>query len=149
MTKCPRITLPILILLALLSSCHKDNSPKPPVTTVPPNDSTAIGTMKINLALPSGSNIANSELIISETSGKVLLDTVAAQGTTIIATLQTNATLVDLTYVAFQQIDSNRYTINSYKAVNPSIWTTLNGASLYKPVANTGNHSTANVLYTN
>jgi hypothetical protein len=145
----PRIALHFLILLTLLSACHKNNSSRPPTTTVPPNDSTTIGTMKIDLTLPAESNIANSELIISETSGKVLLDTVAAQGTTIVATLQTNATLVDLTYIAFQQIDSNRYSINSYKAVNPSSWTTLNGASIYKPVTNTGTSASAIALYTN
>jgi hypothetical protein len=149
MKNCMRLTLPLLILLTFLSSCNKNSSSKPPTTTVPPNDSTTIGTMKINLALPSGLNIANSELIISETSGKVLLDTVAAQGTTIVATLRTNAILVDLTYVAFQQIDSNRYSINTYKAVNPSSWTSLNGVSLTRPVTNTGNPAGASVLYTN
>jgi hypothetical protein len=148
MKNCLRLALSYVVIFTLLSACNK-NSSKPPATTVPPNDSTTIGAMKINLALPSGSNIANSELIISETSGKVLLDTVAAQGTTIVATLRTNATLVDLTYVAFQQIDSNRYSINTFKAVNPGSWTSLNGVSLTRPVTSTGSSASAIALYTN
>lgn len=142
-----QITLPLLILLAFLSSCHKDGSSKPPTTTVPPNDSTTIGTMKINLALPS--YVTNSELIISETTGKVLLDTLAPSGATIVATLQTNATLVDLTYVGFQQIDSNRYSVSTYKAVNPSTWTSLTGSGIYKTLSTTGNYANASVLFTN
>jgi hypothetical protein len=79
----------------------------------------------------------------------VLLDTVVASGATIVATLQTNATPVDLTYVGFQQIDSNRHTVNTYKAVNPSTWTSLNGAGIYKPLSTNGNFTNASVLYTN
>ncbi|HVU97698.1 MAG TPA: hypothetical protein VHE34_20885 [Puia sp.] len=81
----------------VLFSCHKNNAR--PAT--PPEDTTGTaggpgttGTMKISLTLPNA--LDNCELIVSETGGKVLLDTVAPNGTTINATLHTNASLVDV-----------------------------------------------------
>jgi hypothetical protein len=120
-----KIVLPILILCVLcFVACHKD--PVKPATP-PPTDSTTIGTLKINLISGEGvftdSVKTNVELIISEPGGKVLLDTITPVNTHIIASLSTNATLVDLTSVFY--FDSQQsYFVTTYKGVNPSAWST-------------------------
>ncbi|HEY4108718.1 hypothetical protein, partial [Puia sp.] len=96
-------------------SCHKDSSNSSSGNTPPPTNTT--GTMKISLAMPADTAVKNCELIISETGGKVLLDTVTSRGTTVGASLSTNATLVDVTLVEQHQYPQSGYYVYTYKAV--------------------------------
>jgi hypothetical protein len=109
------LTLSALLLLAV--SCKKSESPQS--TAQPPT-----GKLSIALSYPYSSTqpAQDFELIISEPGGKVLLDTIAPENTTIEATLQTNAMLVDVTTLA-QDADTN-LTVMTYKGVNPASWQT-------------------------
>jgi hypothetical protein len=81
-------------------------------TTTPP---ITVGTMNINFT--SGIPGSQYELIISEPGGTVLLDTLAAGGTPVIAALKTNDTLVDVTTVGSL---GGPYSITCLKSVNAS-----------------------------
>jgi len=132
--------LSILALSSLLFSCKKDSthtstSVAPPVT----------GTMNINLSYNPGSAF---ELIISETGGKILLDTLTpASGNNIIATLKTNQTLVDYTLVNYDS-GASAYYASTYKGVNPSSWTWLTAGDYFAPEGPLPSRS-ASILYTN
>ena len=94
---------------------------------MPPTDTTG---MKISLVLPEGSYIQNGELIISETGGKILLDTIGPPASTINARLHTHDTLVDVSLVLQHGygFSEPRLTITTYKAVNPGSWKSLAGS---------------------
>jgi hypothetical protein len=112
-------------LCVVLSSCHKDKS-NPTLPPTPPATTDTVGTMKVSLFLPY--TTLNCELIISESNGKVLLDTIAPGQTTVNASLRTNATLVDLSMIS--QYQPPIYTIYTYKGVNPSGWKTAVAGSI-------------------
>src|ERR1700722_8365510 len=105
------VTLAVSVCLLSLLACHKDSS-KPPA---PPTDSTTTGTLKINLAVSE-----NSELIISEPGGIVLLDTIPPSNINLNMSLKTNATLVDFTSIT---AGIGQYFITTFKAANPTTWT--------------------------
>jgi len=108
-----RLSASALFLTVLLFSCKKDNDPTPP----PP-----VGSMNINLLI--APNTLNEEIIISESNGKVLLDTVARIKTSLVATLRTNETLLDFTDIGYDTA-SDRYIITTYKGVDPSRWVSM------------------------
>jgi hypothetical protein len=135
-----------LAILTLLVSCSKHNSTGSTGTTPPP---TSPGTtMTINLA----TIMANQEIIISDSGGKVLLDTIPTYPATLTATLATAQTLLDVTLVYLIPNETN-YTVTTYKAVNPSKWTSLgtdylgpNGEAAPYPAMTPAN---ASVVYKN
>jgi hypothetical protein len=130
-----------LATLCLFFSCKKDDHGTAPVPP-PVTDSTKTGSININL---STSNRAE-EIIISETGGKVLLDTMSPYPNALVATLKTNQTLVDFTVVYYDSVDI-QYQIKTYKGVNPSKWLTV-GAQGYN-LGTTTTSVTANVVYKN
>ena len=106
------VTLALSVSLLSLLACHKDSS-KPPT---PPTDSTiTTGSLKINLAVSE-----NSELIISEPGGTVLLDTIPPSNINLSMSLKTNATLVDFTSIT---TGIGQYFITTFKAADPTTWT--------------------------
>ncbi len=113
----------VALLSLSLFSCNKNNNPG----SLPPTDTTG---MKISLVLPEGNAIQNCEMIISETAGKILLDTIGPAGSTINARLDTQDTLVDVSLVLLHTADipQPRLSITTYKAVNPSNWKSLAGS---------------------
>ncbi|HXO76125.1 MAG TPA: hypothetical protein VN824_12830, partial [Puia sp.] len=121
------LTVLFLTLIALnLFSCSKGNSPAPP-SNPGGGISNPVGSIRINLEYPvdyNGSIQQGStfELIISETGGKILLDTIGTTNTAISATLKTNSTLVDLTTVYRPNDGASGYTVETYKSVGPSGW---------------------------
>jgi hypothetical protein len=114
-------------LCAVLSSCGKSSSqPSAPAAPTPPSPPAPVGdtgTMKISLALPWTIGQTSAELIVAETGGKALLDTVVSQSSTITTTLSTNATLADVSVVTYNG-SSGKYKAITFKAVNPRNWTT-------------------------
>jgi hypothetical protein len=121
------ISLPKIFFASIifLAACSKDST-KPANPTPPPSNTTS-GTMTINLSYTGTTISGNFELIISEPGGKILLDSVAHTQTPIIATLKTNAKLVNLTYILPQDTSTSSplYFVSVYKDVNPSNWFTL------------------------
>lgn len=99
------------VAIFVLSGCKKSDTITPPKPTPP------TGTMQLSMAIDS-----STELIVSETGGNVLLDTIAAANSTLSATIHTNDALVDLTAIVYYN-SFNDYNIVTYKAVNPSTWT--------------------------
>lgn len=130
-----KITVHILgvsLCMLCFAACHKDPVSPPPV--VPPADSTPSST-STSTSKPPGIKIGlsignNHELIISEPTGRVLLDTVADPYTHITTTLSTRSSLVDITVInTMYQV----FYVTTFRAVNPTSWT---GAYLsnYEPV---------------
>jgi hypothetical protein len=66
----------------------------------------------------------NQEVIITDSGGKKILDTIPPYPATLTAALPTAQTLLDLSLVVYDTPEA-RYEITTYKAVNPSKWTTL------------------------
>jgi hypothetical protein len=140
-----------LFVCCCLIACHKDPINQPP-PVVPPPDTIASGTLKINLVISGPESyvnwVARYEVIISEPSGKVLLDTVMAPGTKLTTSLSTNATLVDLTNVYYDSSVS-QYTAVTYKGVNPSGWVNNFSRSYIAPLINNYDTVHAVMAYTN
>ncbi len=76
--------------------------------------------MKINLAT---SNLVQ-EIIFSDSGGKILLDTMTAYPSPLVASLVTSQTLIDVTTIYYDTPES-QYEVSTYKAVNPSTWTSV------------------------
>ncbi|HTI92416.1 MAG TPA: hypothetical protein VL727_17600 [Puia sp.] len=125
-------------------ACHKDNAGGP--------GTTATGTLRINLiagAQFAADNSAGScELIISESAGKVLLDTVVPSYTSINTSLQTNDTLVDITNIFYNSYQ-HKYNATTYKAVNPTSWANDYNLPYYSPLAKLSSSSIAQMVYIN
>jgi hypothetical protein len=131
--------LPALLLFVFLFSCNKNQDAV--VTT--------IGDLKINLTTPGAvPNINDYEIIISEPTGRVLLDTIALPNTSIVASLKTNASLVDITNV-YYDLFANTYYVVTYKAVNPSTWTSIYSGSYHAPVGGSPSNVPAEMFFTN
>jgi hypothetical protein len=139
-----RNTTCLCLVLTMFSffGCSKSGTPAPPSNTNP-----VTGTMKINLTYPNDQGTQTFELIISQSNGVILLDTIAALSTPVIATLHTNDNLVDVTTVRFIQ-GMNNYAVSVFKGVNASTLTTT-GLGSYKLKTQVGTTTPANILYTN
>jgi hypothetical protein len=128
-----QIVLSVSLFTAILfSACSKDQTVAP-VTTPPPKTDPVlpVKTINLNVTYPTQTATGTFELIVSEPSGKVLLDSIAAVNTPVITSVQTSASLVDFTYILDQGNVSSpytRYLVYVYKGVNPSNWTKLNSA---------------------
>jgi hypothetical protein len=134
------IYLFILSILMSFLACKKSD-------VTPPNNTPPTGTMQINLTYPNDDGTQTFELIISQSNGVILLDTVAALNTPVIATLHTNDNLVDLTTVRFIT-GTNKYTVSVFKGVNASTITTAWLGS-YKLQTHIGTTTPAKIIYTN
>jgi hypothetical protein len=114
-----------ILFLCLLFSCNKDKpaapSITPPVSPGTPTDS----TLSVNLTYPNTDPVTSLgtsfELIISEASGTILLDTVALFNTPISAILKTRQSSVDLTTVV-HNLRTGIYGMTVYKTVQPANW---------------------------
>jgi len=62
-------------------------------------------------------------LIISDSGGNTLLDTLAGYNTPIVSNIVTKAKLVDITVI--EQSDQTHFILDSYKAVDPTTWRNL------------------------
>jgi hypothetical protein len=145
-------TLPVMALLCFtLPACHKDNN-NPPAIAVPPADTIANGKLKIDLSIngPQANwNFTKQyELIFSEPAGKVLLDTIMQPGMQLNTTLSTNATLIDLTNVYYDTV-ATKYTVVTYKGVNPSGWINNLNRSYIAPTINNYDTVQAYMYYSN
>ena len=140
-----KLTLTLsLATLLLLSSCSKSNKSG---TTTPPTNPTPPVTMKINLT----TSIPNEEIIFSDSGGKVLLDTMTPYPNALVATLQTSQQFVDVSFISLDTANSLYY-VNIYKSINPSKWSTFDGAYGYNPIyprLPNGTIPTASVVYKN
>ena len=131
--------LSVLLLFIWLISCNKSQD------TIPTN----LGNLKINLTTPSAAaGINNYEVIISEPAGKILLDTITPPNTEIVASLSTNAKLVEITNVYFD-IYAATYNVVTYKAVDPSTWTSIYSGSYHAPVGGSVSNVPAEMFFTN
>jgi hypothetical protein len=106
------------------SSCRRSAPVAPP----PPSQSLPIAVnlnypQETTTQLPTTTFQNKFELILSETSGKVLLDTLAPLNTNVSATVYANDTLIDVTSIVYDSV-SQRYRITTYRAVNPTHWVT-------------------------
>ena len=142
------LALSVSMLLCLAVACKKSDNPVPttPPNTPPPDTTKPLATMNINLTYGGGPGYF--ELVISETGGKVLLDTVPPYNGNIVAALKTNQTLVDVTYITYDS-SSKRYVINTNKGVNPSNWTSLFGGGILPSFGNLSSSVLSTTLYTN
>src|SRR5579872_3390358 len=129
--------LPALLLFVFLFSCNKNQDAV----------ATTNGDLKINLTTPGAvPNINDYEIIISEPTGRVLLDTIALPNTSIVASLKTNASLVDITNV-YYDLFANTYYVVTYKAVNPSTWTSIYSGSYHAPVGGSPSNVPAEMFF--
>jgi hypothetical protein len=90
------------------------------------------------------------ELIVSDSGGKVLVDTVFPNNGTFSATLHTNDTLVDVTTISTvggfgAQPD---YFVFTYKVVNLARWQTVLPGGYEAPIGPLPAYITANLTYT-
>jgi hypothetical protein len=99
--------------------------------------------MNINLS----TSTPNEEIIITETGGKVLLDTMSPYPNALVATLKTNQTLVDYSLVYYDTVNT-KYVIKTCKGVNPSKWLSADAQS-YLVVYPARTSIQANVVYKN
>jgi hypothetical protein len=129
----------VLLLFIFLFSCNKSQD------TI----ATTVGNLKINLTTPTTApGVSNYEIIISESAGKILLDTISPPNTDIVASLKTNANLVDITNVYFDSY-ANSYNVVTYKAVDPSTWTSIYSGSYHAPVGGSPSNVPAEMFFTN
>jgi hypothetical protein len=130
-----QIILSVCFFTAILFyACSKDQTAAP-VTPPPPKTDPVlpVRTINLNVTYPTQTATGTFELIVSEPSGKVLLDSIAAVNAPVITSVQTRDSLVDFTYILDQGNVSSpytRYLVYVYKGVNPSNWTKLN-STLY------------------
>ncbi len=135
-----RTILGLSLLLFCLFACKKNND------THPSSGGTPTGTLSISPSLGYG-----IELIISETGGKVLMDTMVTNNSTILAILHTNDTLVDVTGIDTIGGDGEptAYIISTYKAVNIARWQTAGPGDYVVPLGRLPQPTTANLTYIN
>jgi hypothetical protein len=111
-----------LIVYALCLSCKKNQpAPHPPIV---------LDSFQISLNFPysqyglSIDPLKQYELIISETGGRVVLDTVTPYNTPVIVWLKTNQKLLDVTTVR-KWATTNDYLVHSYKAIDLTGWVNI------------------------
>ena len=132
----------VMALSCTLYSCKKDNHG---TASIPPSatDSTTTGSININLS----TSTSAEEIIITETSGKVLLDTMSPYPNALVATLNTTQTVVDFSTVDYDTTNV-KYVIKTYKGVNPSKWLSVDAQGYNVPYP-AGTSMSANVVYKN
>lgn len=139
--------LSVISLSYTIYSCKKDDQRiapvPPPVTDSTKTDSTKTGSININLS----TSAPGEEIIITETGGKILLDTMSPYPNALVATLNTTQTLVDFSVVDYDTANV-QYVIKTYKGVNPSKWLSVDAQS-YKVQYPTGNFVEGNIVYKN
>lgn len=126
----------------LMVSCRRSGPPSPP----PPQGK----PLSINLTCPrdGATHQSEFELILSETSGKKLLDILASVNTNISATVYTADSLIDVTSIQYDSV-YKKYDCKMYKAVNPSRWvTSINTGNIPLSLPSTGGQQ-ANIYYIN
>jgi hypothetical protein len=128
-----KVVIAVLTLcMACMTACQRThvNPPTPPV------DSTTEGVIKLNLISSEpywpDSARTNIELIVSESGGNVLLDTITPANTHITASLSTKATTVNLTNIYYDAL-KKIYVAQTYLGVNPSGWAGDYSLSYYNP----------------
>ena len=140
-----RTYLTLSVAILCLAGCSKSGS-KP---NTPPTDSTSTtATLNINCYLPYAG--PQTELIVSEPGGKILLDTVANNnGAAIVAALKTNDTLVDATFIEPVSGTTLAYA-KTFKSVNLARFTSLD-INDYKDFFNyhLGNIPKSQIIYYN
>lgn len=134
-------TLSALTLTLFLSSCGKHDNGVPPIVDPP-----QLATININLAITPVA-AGDIEVIISESGGKVLLDTTGPINNSLVAALHTNQKLLDYTEIAYNSTAS-QYTVITYKAVDLSNWTLLSQTGYGVPIPSPSSSSQASILYT-
>jgi hypothetical protein len=87
----------------------------------------------MNINLTNVLTTTGAEVIISESDGTVLLDTLSPFNGPLVATLKTNQSLVDFTYINYDS-GGNDYYVMTYKAVNPSLWSSLEPGQYWAPI---------------
>ena len=95
--------------------------------------------------------LTNYELFVSDPAGKTLYDTVASYNVQISATLQTSATLVDVSviYLNSPAGGTSYFTVNTYKSVNLASWKNLPLSDSALGVASPVVSGTATITYFN
>src|ERR1700709_564214 len=107
-----------LTVSLFLSACSKHHD-TPPIVDPPQG-------VTININLATAPVAAGAlEVIISESGGKVLLDSTGPFNNSLVATLRANTKYLDYTLIVYNSYDS-RYEVNTYKAVDLSNWSLLN-----------------------
>lgn len=133
-----------LCLILCLYACKKNNDAHP--SSGGSTTGSTTGTLSFSTPVDSA-----MELIVSETAGKVLLDTVFANKGTLSTALQTNDTLFDLTIITTvngfgAQPDHFVFT---YKAVNLARWQTIFTGGYGAPTGSIPASTAANITYIN
>jgi predicted DNA-binding protein (MmcQ/YjbR family) len=134
--------LSVWVFIGLLpGSCRRSGPPSSPPTQGKP--------LTINLTCPleAVTHQHEFELILSETSGKKLLDILSPVNTNISATVYTDDTLIDVTSIQYDSV-FKRYDCRMYKAVNPSHWVTSINESPPLSLPGSGGQA-ANIYYKN
>lgn len=104
-------------------ACSKSDTPPvtPPVT---PPTTTVTKNITLYYTVPTAITGGSFEVIVNTTAGASLLDTIVPVNTMINATVKSDKSLVDLTIVHFFP-NIPRYSIWTFKAVDPTGWDTL------------------------
>jgi hypothetical protein len=132
-----------VFFLCGLSSCHKTGTAPHPTSA--PIDS----TLSVNLTYSNADTASvgtSYELIISESGGKVLLDTIAVYNVPVIAKMTTTKAAVNVTTVTYSAA-YDYYSVNIYTSVQPAKWDHIPGnssAALSYPIG-----TPAKIIYTN
>lgn len=122
------LALSVACILMFFASCSKKDAGSTPTTPTPTTPTPPV-TKHISLATA----LAQEEVIISDSGGKVLLDTIPPYPATLVAALPTAQTLLDITLIWYDTPESN-YSVTTYKAVDLTQWTSL------KVIGNTNNY---------
>jgi hypothetical protein len=138
-----RAILGLSLLLCCLYACKKNNDAHPST-----GNSGTSGTGTLSFSTPADTA---EELIVSDSGGKVLLDTVFLNNGTFSTTLHTSDTLVDVTLIG--RVDGfggpPDYLVSTYKAVNLARWQTDLPGNYVVPLGTLPAHTTANLTYIN
>ena len=129
-----------LTLTLLLSACSKHHDVGPIV------DPPTTGAISINLTTgPIAAGV--EEVIISESGGKILLDSTGPFNNSLVATLHTNQKLLDYTVIDHDSITSMYYA-DTYKSVDLSNWTDLYQGDYSAPIPQVATKP-ASIVYSN
>src|ERR1700754_4187701 len=147
------LTLTGLALSVLLFSCKKDNKPAPPPVTPPDT----VHTLHLNLTFLRAliniqyDSLKKYELIITTGGQKVLLDTITTFNTPVIADITSNQQLVDVSVIHNSSINptTSYWTVNTYKAVDPTLWVTLPLSDSFPRTPNPTSSQIGSVTYLN
>lgn len=133
-------------------ACSKSDAPAvtpPPVTPPAKDDSVNIGLGLIFPATKQNSN-GQFELIVTTTNGNTLLDTLAPINVPVVANVRSDKKLVDVTIIHYYP-GVAKYSVNVFRAVDPTGWDTLMLTNTYTMPVNTDSVTAglATVTYVN